>query len=749
MRAPLPIDTKGATAAALAIGLTLAARLLGRILDPLYALRDTMARISRRHDYEVSLDPGRNDEVGSLIKIFNTMIDEIRQRDERLARHRAELEQTVADRTRQHLVAKESAESASRAKSDFLAAMSHEIRTPMNGILVTAELMAAGALPPRLRRHAEVIARSGQNLLAILNDILDFSKIEAGRLDLSTAQVDPAEIVEQTLALFQQRARAAGVDLAARIEMDAPATIAADAARLTQVLSNLVGNAVKFTQKGQVCVTLRMDRSGPGRIRIEVADTGVGIARDKLASVFEAFSQADQSIARRFGGTGLGLAISKRLVAAMGGEITVESAPGRGSTFAVLLPAQGAPRPVACVARGARATVCVDGAATSGSIAYYLKLCGYRVDAVDTPDLAASAAGAALAIVEARALREAGRPDAERVAALADASEAGAESLVAEGLADIVIERPAARADIEAIAAAVDEGRPLSIQRARSEAARMRDYGGRRALVVDDNAVNREVAGEALARFGLAVDFAEDGASGVAAAAKGYDIVFMDASMPGMDGYEAARRIRAAEDTEQRTPAVIVALTAQVVGAAPDAWRKAGMDGLLTKPFTLRALGDCLARFIDEAEPAPASAQTRDAAPAAEPSGSPLDGATVRQLQEMAALGRADFLSRVIALYDDHAPKAAQDIDVAARGGDAEALARAAHALKSMSGNVGARQVVAIAAELERLGRAGAITEARLVARDLGPAIEEARAALGRLAPAQAAPAAAASATAR
>ncbi|MBL8588605.1 MAG: response regulator [Methylobacteriaceae bacterium] len=718
-------------AAVMAIAFALAAPLLGRILGPLLALGAAMTRISRRHDYAVSLDPGRRDEVGSLVASFNTMIDEIRQRDQRLKLHREQLEATVAERTREYVAARDAAEAASRSKSDFLATMSHEIRTPMNGILVTAELMASGAAPPRLRRHAEVIARSGQNLLAIINDILDFSKIEAGRLDFDLSSVDPGELVEQALALFHERARAAGVDLAARIEMDAPRVITVDPARLTQVLTNLVGNAVKFTQAGRILVTMRMDRDRPDMLRIEVADTGVGIARDKLAHIFEAFSQADQSVARRFGGTGLGLAISKRIVTAMGGTISVDSAAGHGSTFTIVIPAKAQPHPLPMAPRGARAAISVAGAATSDALGYYLRHGGVAVEAASPEDLAEAARGASLVIADAATLQSMPRLEARHVVALADPLEgADEEALVADGRADLSIQRPLSRADVESVIVSLAEGGPLRLARARAGVvAATRSHRGRRVLVVDDNAVNRDVAAEALARFGVTVDLAEDGAQAIAmAAAQAYDLILMDASMPDLDGYEATRRIRAAEAADGRTPAPIVALTAQVVGADPNAWRNAGMNGLLAKPFTMRALGDCLAAWLGAGEDAAAApAQAPDTSAGA------LDPATIAQLRDIAARGREDFLQRVVGLYDEHAPKAAAEMVAATREGRFADAARAAHALKSMSGNVGARRVAQICSDIEQLAGGAQAGQTRELARDAADAVEQARGALARL----------------
>ena len=322
----------GAALAAAMLGLFVAGRLQRRIAGPVVALTAAMNEVRESHDYKRPADVSADDEVGELVDGFNAMLDEIRKRDDALAEHLAGLEAAVAERTVDLRLAKDAAEAANSAKSDFLATMSHEIRTPMNGVMVMAEMLAAGELAPKPRRFAEVIAKSGASLLAIINDILDFSKIEAGKLELEAVAADPADVVEDVLALFWERARAKGLDLAAHVDPAMPALIETDPTRLRQVIGNLVNNALKFTETGAVMVQVAPRGDG---WRIAVRDTGIGIPRDKIASLFEAFAQADQSTTRRFGGTGLGLAICKRLAEAMGGGVACQSSFGDGATFIV------------------------------------------------------------------------------------------------------------------------------------------------------------------------------------------------------------------------------------------------------------------------------------------------------------------------------------------------------------------------------------------------------------------------------
>ena len=321
---------------AMLCAIALALRLQRGITAPLRALTGTMARVRARHDYSVTLAAGGRDEIGVLIDGFNGMIGDIRERDARLERHRERLETEVAERTADYRQAAREADDANQAKSAFLATMSHEIRTPMNGILVMAELLAGTDLPERARRQAQVIARSGTSLLAIINDILDLSKIESGKLTVEQLAVDPEESAEAVLQLFSDRARSKGLDLCAAIDAPAGATVVADPVRLGQVLGNLVNNALKFTEAGGV--TLRICREDGERLRFSVEDTGIGIPADKLDTIFESFSQADQTTTRHYGGTGLGLSIARQLVAAMGGALSVTSTVGVGSAFSFSLP---------------------------------------------------------------------------------------------------------------------------------------------------------------------------------------------------------------------------------------------------------------------------------------------------------------------------------------------------------------------------------------------------------------------------
>ena len=288
----------GGLAAGIGIG---AATMLQRtITDPINALTQTMNEVRDTGDFTRTATRQSRDETGLMVDTFNAMLSEINQRDTALATHRDQLEATVKERTSDLELAKTAAEQANAAKSDFLATMSHEIRTPMNGMLVMAELLSASGLTPRLQRYADVVVKSGNGLLAIINDILDFSKIEAGKLELESIPVEPRRLVDDTLQLFSERATSANLEIAAHVAPNVPSKIVADPVRLGQVLTNLVNNALKFTEAGGVLVTVELadqqtEPDAPAELRFSVRDTGIGIPQDKIASIFDAFAQADQS----------------------------------------------------------------------------------------------------------------------------------------------------------------------------------------------------------------------------------------------------------------------------------------------------------------------------------------------------------------------------------------------------------------------------------------------------------------------
>ena len=707
----------GVALAALA-GLAVAWRMQQRIAGPVLGLTRAMAAVRDTHDFDQTAAVESDDEIGDLVDGFNAMLGEIRTRDRALAEHLEGLEQTVADRTAELRVAKDAADSANTAKSEFLASMSHEIRTPMNGIMVMAEMLAASEIPPKQRRYADVIAKSGQSLLSIINDILDFSKIESGKMDLESIPVDLAEIAEDVTSLFWEKARGKGLDLASFVHPAVPAKVLGDPVRLRQILSNLVNNAVKFTDRGGVLIKIEPADADAATLTISVQDTGVGIPKEKLATLFEAFTQVDQSTTRKYGGTGLGLAICKKLVDAMGGRLSVKSAPGKGSNFHFTAPFEAVEAASAWPAPALpdAAWLTVEGVSTRYALNRYLHLAGV---AFEEPDLLTKGG---LVLTSTAEIETGLRGRA--VICLADYGDDRPASLAAEGAVHAVMVQPFRRAELRALLEAVRDGRALADVQALAGAAKAESlprFETARVLVADDSAVNREVALEALSRLGVKADTADDGRQALEAARRGrYDLILMDGSMPEMDGFESSRAIRAHEAAERLDRAPIVALTAHVVGAAAEAWRDAGMDGVLYKPFTLAQLAETLGRFLtptgySAAEPAPETGPAQ--AVGGEPASNdpPLLDPKIRaDLAKMS--GDGGFLAKIEGLYRSNAPNSAAAIAAAVQSGDAAALSRAAHALKSMSFNLGAARVASLCGELESSARAGAV-DAPLAAR--------------------------------
>ncbi|HZW14918.1 MAG TPA: EAL domain-containing protein [Brevundimonas sp.] len=676
--ASILITILGIGLAALA-GLLIALRLGRRISAPIVRLAAFANEVRDTQDYSQDPDVVADDEVGDLADGVRSMLHGLRERDRRIAEHVAGLETTVAERTAQLSEAKAAAEAANAAKSDFLAVMSHEIRTPLNGILALSDLLNRADLPEKPRRYAEVIASSGKSLISIINDILDFSKVEAGKLELESVEVDLGVVAADVAGLFAGRAGEKGLDLAVYVH-PVLGRVRGDPTRLRQVLSNLANNAIKFTETGGVTLRIEPAADGSDRIDFSVVDTGPGIPADKLPGLFEAFSQADQSTTRKHGGTGLGLAICDRLVRAMGGEWVLSSREGEGSSFGfrAVMPAAGAAPALPTFEPGWSISL-------EGSAASTLAVIGQYADHLQLPVVSADRANARI---------EADPLDGVRITPTFDPEKSWVLSGPFRG--DELIQ------GLHRLSVGL-EAAPSGARNIRSQGSR---FPGARVLVVDDSEVNREVAAEALNQFDVDIAFASDGLEAVERLrTEGFDLILMDGSMPRLDGFQAAEIIRREEAETGRARATIVALTAHVIGTAANAWREAGMDGVIHKPFTLDDLETTLVRhcgaFAVAAEAAPAAA-------APEPADDGLFDPTIRaDLDRMAASGRQDFVLRVQGLYAENAPLRLQEVRAAATSGDMDGVARAAHALKSMSLSLGARAVAETASALETAARGG------------------------------------------